>query len=343
METVSVLIPCYNNERFVGNAIESALEQTWPCCEVIVVDDGSTDNSLSVAKEYEPEGVQVIHQPNRGPSSARNRALKAATGEYIQYLDADDFLDPEKIKAQVQALRELGPRTVAFCPTIRFWDGEPPKSGQRMPKTDQVPGLDSDEPAQWLVNLWDPTSDREIVQTGAWLTPWSLIADVGGWDEQITVDDDGEYFTRVILESDRIRYVPDGRVYYRQYHGSRVSSWRSRFDLKGWLRAIDSKRDHLLPNTTGETHDAACRALAHQYLTLACESYPNHEDIAVEAERRARDLEDGLANPPQIQGSRLLDNISKFSNWWTARHLQHTYRRMRDFILKGNTKRPKGK
>lgn len=329
METVSILIPCYNAEHFVRDAIESALAQTWPHCEVIVVDDGSTDDSLAAAKEYETEGVHVIQQPNQGPSAARNRALEAASGDYIQYLDADDFLHPEKIGAQVETLRESGPRTMAVCSTVQFWNGEPPKSGQPTPGTDQVPWLNSSDPVQWLVKLWTPGLGWGMVQTGAWLVPRSVVEDAGPWDEQITVDDDGEYFTRAVLESNGIRHTADGCVYYRQYYGSRVSSWRSQSDLEGWLRSIDSKRDHLLPQAAGETHADAAVALARQYLTLACEAYPHHEGIAETAEKRARALGNKPRKPPQLMGSWWLDTISSLSNWWMARRLQYYYRRAR--------------
>lgn len=339
METVSILIPCHDDEQFVGDALESALGQTWPYCEVIVVDDGSTDNSLAVAEEYEPQGVRVIQQSNRGPSAARNRALEAATGDYIQYLDADDLLHPEKVEAQVSTLRESEPRTVAVCSTVQFWDGESPEDGRRTAGADQVPWLNSEDPVQWLVNLWIPDSGWGMVQTSAWLVPRSVVEDAGPWNERITVDDDGEYFTRVVLESSGIRYVPDGCVYYRQYYGSRVSSWRSRSDLEGWLCAIDSKRDHLLPRTTGESRRNATYGLAQQYLTLACEAYPHHVKLAAEAEERAKALGQETMKPPQLTGSWWLDAVCGLSNWWVARYLQYSYRWLRSFLSFGPRRR----
>ena len=88
---ISVIIPCYNQGEFLADAIESALDQTAPP-EVIVINDGSTDNSLDIAKSYESRGVKVVNQVNKGLPSARNTGIMHATGDYILPLDADDCL-----------------------------------------------------------------------------------------------------------------------------------------------------------------------------------------------------------------------------------------------------------
>lgn len=88
---VSILIACYNSEKWLAETLDSALAQTWKDLEIIIVDDGSTDNSLSVAKSFESSTVKVIYQKNKGQSAAENKALQEAQGDFIQYLDADDF------------------------------------------------------------------------------------------------------------------------------------------------------------------------------------------------------------------------------------------------------------
>src|ERR1700730_16393596 len=97
---VSILIPCYNAERWVAQAIRSALAQTWPDKEVVVVDDGSTDGSLEVIQSF-GDVIRYETRPNRGGNVARNRLLELAPGEWIQYLDADDYLLPDKIERQL--------------------------------------------------------------------------------------------------------------------------------------------------------------------------------------------------------------------------------------------------
>src|ERR1700734_3340325 len=97
---VSILIPCFNAKQWIAQAIESALQQTWPEKEVIVVDDGSTDGSLGVIKRFEGR-VRWETGPNRGGNQARNRLLELARGEWLQYLDADDYLLPDKVALQM--------------------------------------------------------------------------------------------------------------------------------------------------------------------------------------------------------------------------------------------------
>jgi len=99
---VSVIIPAYNAERYLGEAIESVLGQTYAPLETIVVDDGSTDGTAEVAAAY--PGVAVISQKNAGPAIARNRGFAASTGELIAFHDADDAMVPEKIEVQVECL-----------------------------------------------------------------------------------------------------------------------------------------------------------------------------------------------------------------------------------------------
>ena len=99
---VSILVPAYNAAPYIAETLDSALAQTWQNIEIVVVDDGSRDDTLAIAKTYESKRVKVISQENKGASTARNRALKAAQGDFIQYLDADDLLAPDKIERQLK-------------------------------------------------------------------------------------------------------------------------------------------------------------------------------------------------------------------------------------------------
>jgi glycosyltransferase involved in cell wall biosynthesis len=113
VELVSIIIPCWNGEGFVGDAIRSALAQTYARKEVIVVDDGSTDRSLDVIASF-GDAIRWESGPNRGGSAARNRGLALANGQLIQFLDADDVLHPQKLEVQVEAIRS-SPAQVTFC------------------------------------------------------------------------------------------------------------------------------------------------------------------------------------------------------------------------------------
>lgn len=105
--TVSVVIPCYNGAKFLRETLDSVLSQTYPVLEVLVIDDGSTDDSAAIAESY-GSPIRVIRQPNQGESVARNRGIDEAKGDWIAFLDADDLWEPVKIEKQI-AFSELHP------------------------------------------------------------------------------------------------------------------------------------------------------------------------------------------------------------------------------------------
>src|SRR5215475_10236165 len=98
--TISVIIPAFNSSTTIGAAIESALRQTYPPTEIIVVDDGSVDDTAMVASRY-PSPVRVLRKANGGPGAARNFAARIATCEWLAMLDADDSWLPEKLERQI--------------------------------------------------------------------------------------------------------------------------------------------------------------------------------------------------------------------------------------------------
>lgn len=113
---VSVIIPCYNQAKFIAKAIDNILQQTYSATQIIVVNDGSMDNIAGVMAHYTANPrVHLINQENQGPSTARNNGLAIATGKYIQFLDADDWMDVDKIGSQVEILENNPSYGLVFC------------------------------------------------------------------------------------------------------------------------------------------------------------------------------------------------------------------------------------
>jgi glycosyltransferase involved in cell wall biosynthesis len=117
---VSIVVPSFNSARYLSQTLESALGQTYPRTEIIVVDDGSTDGSLQVARRYEARGVAVLECPRLGAAAARNAGLAQARGDLIQFLDADDLLDRDKIRLQTECLAASPSGTLASGAWSRF-------------------------------------------------------------------------------------------------------------------------------------------------------------------------------------------------------------------------------
>jgi len=205
---VSILIPAYNSQEWLPSTIESALAQTWRKKEVIVVDDGSRDRTLEIAKSFSARGVKVVEQANQGAAAARNTAFAACQGNYIQWLDADDLLEPDKIEAQVRALdARTTPRTLLSGAWGYFI------YRTRKARFVPTPLWHDLTPVEWLLRKMG----RNLhMQTDNWLISRELTLAAGPWDVRLFRDNDGEYLSRVILASDGIRFVPDARSYYRQ-------------------------------------------------------------------------------------------------------------------------------
>lgn len=130
ISTVTCVIPVYNGERYLGEAIESVLGQTRPVDEIVVVDDGSTDGSSTVAEGY-GDPVRCVRQENAGPAAASNRGIEAAGGEVIAFLDADDRWRPEKIERQLMRLETTPGLAAVFAHALNFWEAELGEEAER--------------------------------------------------------------------------------------------------------------------------------------------------------------------------------------------------------------------
>ena len=143
-QLVSVIIPVFNYDRFLGEAIESVLSQTYQHLEVIVVDDGSTDRSGEVAKSFANRGVRYCHQVNAGIGPARNKGVELARGEFLAFLDADDRWPEEKIERQLRAFESDPSLEMCFGQALQLQNGPQWEAGvkdNKLPEAGMVPGM----------------------------------------------------------------------------------------------------------------------------------------------------------------------------------------------------------
>jgi glycosyltransferase involved in cell wall biosynthesis len=204
---VSILIPAYNAGPWIAETLKSALRQTWDRKEIIVVDDGSTDKTLSIARRFSAEGVTVVTQENQGASAARNKAFSLCKGDYIQWLDADDLLARDKIERQMEALEKCADKKMLFSSE---WGRFMHRSSRA--KFVSTPLWADLSPLEWLLRK---LGQNLHMQPATWLVSRELTEAAGPWDTRLSLDDDGEYFCRVILASGGIQFVPGAKSFYR--------------------------------------------------------------------------------------------------------------------------------
>jgi PST family polysaccharide transporter len=284
---VSILIPAYNTEEWIADTIRSAIAQTWPRKEIIIVDDGSKDQTLAIAREFESEGVIVVGQKNQGASAARNKAFSLSQGDYIQWLDADDLLAPDKISAQMELVKQgVGKRTLLSSAWAHFMYR--PYRAQFIPTA-----LWCDlSPVEWLMRKMGL---NVYMQTATWLVSREITEAAGSWDVRLLGDDDGEYFCRVLLACDAVRFVPDAKVYYRAFRFNSLS-YIGRFPEKieaHWL----SMRLHIQYLRSLEDSPRVQRACIQYMRDSLIYFYPEERHIVEEAERLASELGQELGIP----------------------------------------------
>jgi len=315
---VSIILPVYNAEKHLAETLNSALNQTWPNKEVIVVDDGSTDQSVAIAKSFGAHRVKVYGQSNKRSGAARNKGLSEAKGEYIQFLDADDLLSPDKIERQIKLLLQH-PGKIAVCSTVHFDDNKNPYEGSPSPYEDSFL-YDTDNPAEFLTNLYGGKDDRgSMIQTNAWLTPAGVIKKAGYWSEFYSPDDDGEFFCRAVLASSGIIYTKGCFNYYRKYKSdNNLAAIKTKQALQGKFKSFLLKKQHLLNATDDEI---AKKALAHSAMEIAVDAWLVDKELTSEILKVIEDL-GGTDYVPTLGGKRI-ELIKKIFGWKFARKLQH--------------------
>jgi glycosyltransferase involved in cell wall biosynthesis len=224
---VSILIPCFNAKHFVAEAIESALAQTWAAKEVIIVDDGSTDGSLEVIRHYDGR-IRWETGPNQGGNATRNRLLDLSSGEWLQYLDADDFLLPQKVERQMEFAGHHPDCDIICSPTI--W--EKMEDGRLFSVKTRFP-----EPRDpWiLLARWC------LPQTGGPLWKRSALRRVGAWQVGQPCCQEHELYCRMLEKGCRFAFTDDCLTVYRDWdHSSRVTG-RHRFEVNHQRLLIETR------------------------------------------------------------------------------------------------------
>lgn len=227
---VSILIPLYNAEKYIEETITKTLKQTYSNIELVIVDDHSTDQSLSIAQKYASEKVHIYSNPKKGGNAARNYAFQMSKGEYIKFMDADDFCSNDMIEKQLKVLLEKGTqKSLAFSPVKMLYpDGSLVVPHREIDK-DYSPSI------ELLIDIW---------RGKGWNCPHchlmhrSLVSLAGGWNETIIKNQDGEFFARIASLADKAFSVKDTYAYWRQT-GVGVSTKRSIEAHASMLKSYD--------------------------------------------------------------------------------------------------------
>ena len=239
---VSILIPCHNAERWIHDAVDSALAQTWSNIEVIVWDDGSTDGSADILRSFGNQ-IRCLGGQAIGSNPARNRLLATATGDWVQFLDADDYLEPDKISTQLA--EAPSDADVLFSPVIEEIWRDHSVTSRKCLEIDASQDLH----ALWL--------DWKLAQTGTVLWKRSAIDQIGGWNEAQPCCQDNEIMLRALQAKLTIAYTPSAKTVYRLWSEHTLCRKDPLRVIEERTRLMDRMLEWLrLEGLEGKSHEA---------------------------------------------------------------------------------------
>lgn len=235
---VSILIPCFNSERFILDSINCLLKQDYENIEIIIVDDGSTDESLRIAESIKDIRVHVYSQSNSGACVARNIAFEKCHGDYIMYFDADDLINKSYVSSLVKCLRDANDLSIATGEWDRFRTDLSEASFSKLSVY-----KDYDCAFNLLLDMW---TTGEMLTCSSYLVPRKLVEIVGGWDERVLKNQDGEFFSRVLMAADKVYHTANAKFYYRTGEYLSVSKASSKEKVASMLDTFISYRKNAL-------------------------------------------------------------------------------------------------
>lgn len=310
---VSIIIPCYNSERWLSQSVNSALSQTWENIEVIIVNDGSTDNSLAIAQHFESSLVKIINQQNQGASVARNRALREVQGDFIQFLDADDLLAPDKIERQIKLIEQGYVDYIIAGEWGRFY------TSHLMADFIREAVWQDMSPVDWLVCSWEGGG---MMHPGAWLVPHNIAQNAGTWNENLTLNDDGEYFCRVVLASKGVKFCHGARSFYRSNNPNSLSKSNSHTAIKSLFQSLELGTNNLLAKENSLKTRKACANLFQRFIY---EFYPDNYSLLIKANDKIIDWGGSDTIP---DGSSLFKFMKRLVGWKLAKRFQKMKRKI---------------
>jgi glycosyltransferase involved in cell wall biosynthesis len=268
-QLVSILIPCYNARPWIAQCIQSAIDQTYPHKEIVVVDDGSTDGSPDVVRDF-GDRVRFEAGPNCGSNVARNRLVELSRGSWLSFLDADDYLLPEKIERQMALVERNENVDVVYSPVIEFIE----KTGKMYPLLIE----DDDRFANYI--RWSRFS------TIALLWRKSAIQEVGGWNENQPVCQEHELLLRLFVAGKEFELLSEPLSVYRKAGESSISRRSPMRTLKHQMALLNKFEDFLV--ASGKLQDKYHRALAQTRFQAARTAYAHERRFAEDLIRQIR-------------------------------------------------------
>ncbi|WP_304062830.1 glycosyltransferase family 2 protein [Pedobacter glucosidilyticus] len=305
---VSICMPAYNAERYILETIDSILKQTYTHFELIIVNDGSKDNTLSLLRQIEDDRIKIVDSENKGQCAAANLAFAHSTGDYIKFIDADDLISPDFLALQIEKITGNDTQ-IASAEWGRFY-GDDLSTFKLNPE----PVWKDMKPIDWLVDsFWNGPN---MMQCALWLIPRKILEKSGLWDKRLSLINDFDFFIRVLLAADEIKFTKGAVLYYRSGINNSLSRQKSREAYESAFLSTKLGIENLL---NFENSKRIRKISADNMQMWAYEFYPDHMDLYYQALDYVRKLGGSDFKFPSGGYTKLL---IKFFGWMLVKQIK---------------------
>ncbi len=304
---VSVCMPAYNCGKYILQTLNCLTAQTYRKLEIIIVNDGSTDNTPELIQSFEDARIRLIHSKNGGAAKARNTAYLHSAGKYIIFFDADDLVKPDFISLQLNKMNGRED-VVMMSGWGRFYRDDPGTFSA------QVIAGDERDFETWITHYWN--KGNAMTTPGRAMISRRLIQLAGLWNEKLTLNDDMEFFTRIFLNATKIEYNPEAMFYYR----SGIKGLSSKKDPEAFaslFNAVMLSVNQALQRFPGNR--AVERSCANLWQSVLYEIYPQEKEMSKIAEQQIDQLGGADISFPSGGYTRLLASLT---GWKAAKKLK---------------------
>lgn len=310
---VSIIVPCFNAEKYIADAIQSLLDQTYKNIEILIVNDGSTDNSRHVIKSFTDTRIQYFEQSNRGQCAALNYGFQFARGRYVKFYDADDLLDMETIEGQVNVLKNSEDKDISFIEWRRFYNDKVPSAIDH----DHYHTIHRDcTPLEYLTY----TGKTPMVQCGLWLIPRSMFAVSRLWDERLSLINDTEFFSRLLPHARQLKFSSKGFTLYRtNFNSNSLSGDVSKKGIRSALLSIDLMAKWMLKM---EESERIKKIIASSYCMILEWAFPRHNVYSKIIERRLLNYPTSIRH---TSSGKVYNLLMTFLGWKMTARLSRLY------------------
>jgi glycosyltransferase involved in cell wall biosynthesis len=299
-------MPCFNASLFIAESIQSVLNQSHTNFELIIVNDGSVDDSEKVIKTFDDERIRYFSQQNKGQCAASNFGISKATGDYIKFFDSDDVMNKNHLEKQVEKLNGKED-AICFCAWGRFsGDVRKTKIVDEIYNTDALP-------TDWLkLSL---SCKYDMMPGWFWLIPRQLLIKSGGWNEKLSLNNDFEFSIRLLLNASYVFFAPDAIMYYRTGQNS-LSGINSESALRSAYLSVKLGCGYLFQKEDSSSIRLLC---ANKYSFWLFNTYPDFPILCKELENEIIKL--GGSNR-KLDESPLMHFLQKCIGWKLAKRLK---------------------